>query len=73
MYSEVASLGSLLAKDKNIKVIFIQNSLLVSFILRVLLVTHVCAILESNLDATNCDIPTARFIEQDSYPNGIRL
>jgi hypothetical protein len=32
VYSEVASLGSFLAKDKNIKVVFIQNSLLVSFI-----------------------------------------
>ena len=32
MDSEVPSLGSFLAKDKDIKVIFIQNSLLVSFI-----------------------------------------
>jgi hypothetical protein len=31
MYSEVPSLRSLLAKDENIKVIFIQNNLLVSF------------------------------------------
>jgi hypothetical protein len=34
MYSEVPSLGSLLAKDKNIKVIFFQNNLLVSLIHR---------------------------------------
>ena len=32
VYSEVASLGSLLAKDEDIKVIFIQNNLLVSLI-----------------------------------------
>jgi hypothetical protein len=32
MYSEVASLGSLLAKDKNIKVLLIQNNPLVSSI-----------------------------------------
>jgi hypothetical protein len=29
MYPEMSGLGSLLAKDKNIKIIFIQNNLLV--------------------------------------------
>jgi hypothetical protein len=32
MYSEVASPGSFLAKDKNVEVVFIQNKLLISFI-----------------------------------------
>jgi hypothetical protein len=92
VYSEVASLGGLLAKDEYIKVVFIQDSLLASFIfwvkpvfenpfkyqtkhfpVRVFLVKHVRATLDSNLDAADCDIPTTRFIEQDSYPNGIQV
>ena len=32
MYPEMPSLGSFLAKDKDIKVIFIQNNLLVPFL-----------------------------------------
>ena len=43
MYPQVPSLGSLLAKDKDIKVIFIQNNLLV------LLIDQVCRLLKALL------------------------
>jgi hypothetical protein len=43
MYPQVPSLGSFLAKDKDIKVIFIQNRLLV------LLIDQVCRLLKALL------------------------